>query len=184
MNNSNYLKQKGLLPLAISAIGIFIHIFFILGTLILTIPIYINYFSGEPPIIVFLAYLYFIPGMIAIVWSIPLIAGSIFVSAFPEIKLTDQGIECRVYKIFRKNIMWSEVCEILDLPNNFKALVLHRRGFFLFNGLWENQLYGQYVKNNKKPVLFLSSKLENREEAINFIKSKINIGQISLNKIN
>lgn len=176
MNKTKYLKQKGFLPFAISTIGLFLHTFFILGTLVFVLPYAIHDYLKEPLIIAFLDILVFVLLWLCFIISIPILGGAILVSAFPEIRLTDQGIECRIYKIFKKTIKWGEVQEIRDLPNNFKALVINRRGFFLFNGLYENKLYGHFVKNNKKPVLFLSSKLENGEEWLRYIKSKINKG--------
>lgn len=175
MDGSKYLKQRGTLPIGISAIGMFIHLYFILGSLVFVTPGVINNFVLEPFIPALFLFLIIIGGMTALLWPWPLLAGAIFVSAFPEIKLTYQGVETRVYKIFRKKYKWSEIREIIELPNNFIALVIYRPGFSLFNGLYENRLYGQFIKKNKKPVLFLSSKLEKREEALKFIKSKSNI---------
>jgi hypothetical protein len=174
MDNTRFQKQRGLIPVSVTLLGIFLHAFFILGTMYFVIPTILSYFNRETVVNAIFLSVGYLLWMTALIWSVPLIAGATFVNAFPEIRITQKGIECRVYKLFRNTIEWHELVEIIDLPRNFKAIVIKRRGFNLVNGLYSNQIYGHIVKL-KYPVLLISSDLENGEAFLNYIKTMLKV---------
>jgi hypothetical protein len=166
---TRFYKQKGWIPGLITGLGMFLHAVFILGSMYFIIPEIVGYFQGQTMLdAIILSTCYFM-WMIAIVCSVPLIAGALFVNAFPEIRCSEKGLETRVYKIFITTFPWEELNEIIEAPHNIKAVVIKRRGLNLVNGLYSNQIYGHNVKS-KFPVLLLAPGLENRDEIINFIE--------------
>ena len=172
MGFKNFYKQKGVIPTLVKSVGYLFHAFFILGSIYLGISMIAEIsMKGSFPISTILSALLAIPLVFAIL-AVPLIAGALFVNAFPEIRCTDNGLEARVYKIFKTTFNWNEVKEIIDAPYDIKALVIKRRGFNLVNGLYSNQIYGHIIKS-KNPVLLLSSDLENRDVLILNIETRI-----------
>jgi hypothetical protein len=174
MELSDFHKQKGLIPTLIWSIGFFLHAFFILGSLYFVIPTIIDFFMNESFLNASILSIGFVLFIICGVWSVPLIAGAIFVNAFPDLRCTENGIETRFYKIFKTTFTWNELQQIIDAPHEINAIVIKRRGFNLVNGLYSNQIYGHNIKS-KHPVLLLSSGLENRGELISYIKTKISL---------
>jgi hypothetical protein len=153
-------KQKGPLPTMLFAIGLFIHLVFIGGTLPFVVSTLTRMISMKITLDTFFEIFQFAVGIVAFVWSIPLIIGSFFVSAFPRIGITKDGIEFHSYLIFRSRVKWSEVNSILELPRGFKAITIVRSGSPLFNGLYSNKIYGDIV-NSKLPVILISPQMEN-----------------------
>lgn len=157
-----FYKQKGLLPTALFYIGLFIHLLFIGGTLPYFLLASVSLVSNEIASNTLISLIDLIFGMIGLVWSIPLIIGSFFVSAFPKIGLGKDGIETCTYLVFRSRIKWSEIDSILELPKGYKAITIARPGLSLINGLYSKKIFGDIVKS-KLPVLLISPYLENLE---------------------
>lgn len=155
-----FAKQKGVLPMMLFIVGLIIHMVSIVFTIPYIVPEILQFFSTEPFLDASLTTIKFLAFMIGFVWSVPLLIGSFFVSAFPEIRVTEKGIEYRSYKFIRSFLKWSEIDGVVPLKKGYKALKISRKGFVLINGLYSNQIYGAVVKV-KKPVILLSPKLEN-----------------------
>jgi hypothetical protein len=101
-----------------------------------------------------------------------LVIGILFAGLFPEIRIMDNGLKYRVI-FFKGLITWNEIEEVILFPSGYAALIISRKGFFLFNGLYFNKLYGHIIRH-EQPVLFLSSRLENLKEVLQIIGNKSN----------
>jgi hypothetical protein len=163
-----FLRQKGILPITLFVIGLLIHVIGIACTTpYVTVEIY-QYFLTLSLFEAILTTIQLLAFWVGVVWSIPLLIGSFFVAAFPEIRLDEKGIEYRSYKCIRSTLLWEEIENVVDLPRGYKAILINRKGFTLINGLYSNQIYGDVVKI-KRPVLLLSPKLENIETVLTTI---------------
>ena len=162
-------KQRGFLPSILYVTGLLVHLAIIGGTspfLFSTISaITSDEFNSHKAISI----VQLIIGMIGLVWSIPLIIGSFFVSVFPDMRVTEDGIEYCVYGIFRSRLKWNEINSVLQLPRGYRAIAISRAGSTLFNGLYTNKIFGDIVKSNL-PVVLISPHLEN----IDFLLREIN----------
>jgi hypothetical protein len=168
-----YIKQKGFLPQLLFFTGLLIHLIFIVGTIPAMILEFENFLTNSLLTCIFNIIIYLL-SWIGVIWSIPLLLGSLLVSAFPEIRTSEKGIGYRSYKLFSSIIYWEEIEEVISLSSGYKALRIKRKGSPLLNGLYSNQLYG-YVVNVNDPVLLLSPKLGNLQtimESIQMHKDK------------
>jgi len=165
-----YYRQRGFLPTILFGVGISIHLIFIGGTLPYLFGALFSMFSGTFTVFTFLSLLELVFGMIGLVWSIPLIIGTFLVSAFPKIRITNEGIEICTYLIFRSRFKWNEIAGVVKLPKGYKAITISRPGFPLINGLYSSKIYGDIVKSNL-PVILISPRLEN----INLLLQEIDI---------
>lgn len=167
-----FSKQKGLWPLVLLVTGLSLHIIFIGLTIPYVVLIISDIFSEAAIPVAIISTLEFMAGMIGLIWSIPLLIGSFCISAFPEIRIFEKGIECRTYKFIRSKIYWNEIIDVISLPKGYMALTISRRGSPLLNGLYSNKIYGGIVKS-KYPVLLLSPHLENKEVLLREITSHL-----------
>ena len=157
-----FYKQRGFLPMTLYYFGLFIHLVFIGGTLPYFLSALVAIVTTDNTQASLISVLELIFGMIGLVWSIPLIIGSFFVSAFPKIGVTKEGIETCTYLIFRSHIKWSQVDSVIELPRGYKAIAIARPGLSLFNGLYSNKIFGNIVKS-RLPVILISPQLENMD---------------------
>lgn len=155
-------KQRGFLPNILYIVGLLIHLIFIGGTLPYFFTAMASIFSDGLTLRTMGASLELAIGMIGLVWSIPLIIGSFFVNAFPNIRITENGLECCTYIFFCSRFKWSEIDGVMELSKGYKAITISRSGFALINGLYSNKIYGDIVKS-KLPVILLSPNLEDKE---------------------
>ena len=163
-----YNKQKGSLPFTLSLIGAAIHTIFILFSMPhVSIEVYRFFTSLQLKEAVFVT-LQLLAFWIGAIWSTPLLIGSFFVAAFPDIRLTEKGIEYRSYKFIRSFVSWREIDRIVNLRGGYKAIVIKRKGIALINGLYSNQIYGDIVKI-KRPIILISPNLENLESVLSSI---------------
>jgi len=90
--------------------------------------------------------------------------------AFPSIRISKNGL--RYYSFFgSKWIRWNEIDDIVDLkwPHNYKAVVINRKGFVIFNGLWVNFVYGAFL-GIPDPLILLSENINGRVELLDAIE--------------
>ena len=106
------------------------------------------------------------------------VVGLIIAGSFPELRIVENGLKYR-YLFVKGLVRWDEMEELVALkrPQGCLALVIKRKGFALFNGLWINALYGTGI-GHENPVVLISRGLEQRAEFLSEIAAHSGI-QIS-----
>ena len=92
---------------------------------------------------------------------------------FPAMRVEKSGLKYRYLGFLGGNIQWDEIDEIINLkrPQNAKAIVISRRGFFLFNGLWLNTVLGLIFTGQPVQILILTKEMSKREHLLEEIRS-------------
>ena len=164
-----YSNQRGFLPTVLYIVGLLIHLVFIGGTSPYFFEAILSIASGGFSLTTLGNLIEAVFVMVGLVWSIPLIIGSFFVSAFPAIGITNNGIETRTYFFFRSRITWKEIDSVITLPKGYRAIAIRRPGLPLINGLYSNKIYGDIVRSHL-PVILLSPQLENIDSLLEQIR--------------
>ncbi len=97
--------------------------------------------------------------------------GAILVSLFPAIRPTKAGLVCRVL-FFQGLIVWNEIDRIIQLPNDYVALAINRRGLSFLNGLYFNRLHGLLI-HKQEPVLLIAPGLDDHDPILREIATRI-----------
>jgi hypothetical protein len=169
-----YKTQRGCFPIFISTIGSIFFVGLIGGLLISNIE---SWFSARTIISV--------NGTIKFIFShltIDLIILMIFLpwplffaGMFPMVRITRQGVKYRYLGLFGGLIRFDEIEEIADLkrPPDYKVIIISRKGFYLFKGLWMSRMYGLAFTGQNISVLVLSPGICGRDEFLDEIQQNI-----------
>jgi|WetSurMetagenome_2_1015567.scaffolds.fasta_scaffold274221_1 hypothetical protein len=98
-----------------------------------------------------------------------------FSEIFPAVRASKEGVKYRYLYFFGGLIRYQEIEEIADLkkPSNYKLIVISRKGFFIFNGLWMATFLGFLITGQMIPVLVLSPGIEDREKLLDEIQRNL-----------
>jgi hypothetical protein len=157
-----YYRQKGLIPLSTSFLGITIAVYSLLTSIVETFK-NLQLSSTMVDIIASLV-------AACIVLAIPIWASLFLILMFPAIKIMEDGLKYSSLGIITGTIKWNEIENLRGFDNGFIAIGIRRKGFFLFNGLYFNKIYALLI-GHESPVLFLSSKTENLKGIVNAIQN-------------
>jgi hypothetical protein len=104
--------------------------------------------------------------------------GTMLVGLFPDVRVSKEGVGYK-YLLFLGQIYWNEISEVYEVtrPRLFKgciALIISREGYsrLCTKGLYHQTLHARFIGAGL-PILLISPGLENRDEILNTIKSKI-----------
>lgn len=150
-----FYTQKGFLPRLAVVLGIIIPAVFFARIAMYSIPMYLKLIDArEFSIILGEGIKYFVLSILYLV--IPVYVGVFLSGLFPLIRLSKRGVEYKYFGgIIKKIILWSEVEAVKKLNNGYWAILINRRGFPLFNGLYMNEFYGRLMRCGY-PVILLS----------------------------
>mgnify|MGYP002067116632 CR=1 FL=1 len=98
------------------------------------------------------------------------IFGMFFISLFPRLRLTENGVRYR-FMFFTGTIRWEEIKHISQARNGIILISIYRKGFFLFNGLFFQGLLAWFIGNDF-PLLLISSSLVQRNQFMQEILSR------------
>lgn len=165
-----YSIQKGVLPRLTGIIGLVLPIFvllldmdYILKNISTRIPELMGN-STKPVWLVVLMFLF-------VTMFFPIYFGMLLASIFPAIEIRRDGIKFTFWEFFGSKINWDEIDSLVYYTNGNIILLIDKRGFPLFNGLYFNDLLAKRFRSHL-PIIILSPGLEKREEIIKEILSK------------
>ena len=93
---------------------------------------------------------------------------------FPAVQVSSKGIAYRHAVLGGGLIRWNEVSDIVPINKGKNiAVVIKRKGWFLFNGLWLFSLTGIMFTNQIIPILVISSGIDNHDQVISQIKNEL-----------
>lgn len=167
-----YNYQKGLLPISLNFIGIFIpSLFFIFGIKTL-IPLYIKSIDTQPINEVLSITINLLVGL-SIYLILPIFIGILLSGLFPALAVSKNGIRYMYFGgVVRGEILWGEVISLRKLKDDYLIIMLERKGIPLLNGLYFNSLYGRLF-GVSQPIILLSPSLTNRENIVINIEKNI-----------
>jgi hypothetical protein len=172
-----YHTQKGCLPFMLATISGLLFIGFITVCLSSIIQDWNNaqilYPMNEAVRELFFSFAIYLGIFIVIILPLVGILGGMF----PAIRVTKRGLKYSFLGFGGGLLLWEEIENILDLknPKNCKAILISRKGFFLFNGLWPNTMYGIFFIGHIEPILLISSGIQDREKLLRDIRAHIDI---------
>jgi hypothetical protein len=169
-----YKSQRGCLPYFTTLIGTISFVLICTGILIINLKsLSSSHLSVEPTDMLINILSNFAISLILLIIFLP---WSLFLSEmFPAIQLSKEGIKYRYLAFFGGVIKYNEVKEIVDLRRfaRYKLIVISRKGFFLFNGLWKPTIFGLLFTGRLIPVLVLSPGIEDREKLLDEIQRNL-----------
>ena len=160
-----YKTQKGCLPSLVTSIGGLFFVGSLTYIVILDIIVATEFrstiFYEELSRRLFSALVITLIFLLLIIPLTLMIAGM-----FPALRVTKEGLKYRFLGFWGGLIHWKEIEEIIDIkwPHNYKAIVISRKGLFLFNGLWSHVFYGLLFVGQLVPIILISPSVNAHEE--------------------
>lgn len=164
-----YYHQKGFAPTMHQVLGLIISGVFFVYAIITFSPSYLNFVSALNLYDALIATIKLVAGL-SLYLTIPFYFGMLLTSKYPSIKLIRSGIKFFFFfGICKGDIRWNEIEEIRTQKNGDVILLINRKGFPIFNGLYFFAMHG---KKHYEPILLISRSTENFENLISIIKKQ------------
>jgi hypothetical protein len=92
------------------------------------------------------------------------IFGFLFLSIFPDVRLSADGIRYRVW-LSHNVVKWNEIENLIELNNGIIVVSIRRKGLAILRGLFFQRIIGYFI-HHEYPVILLSRGLEHRKSIV------------------
>lgn len=162
-----FKTQKGAFPISSKIIGLSA----ILFSMFITSRFVLELFRQTEKHSLLIA-LFFLSSIVAPFF----IFGFLFLSIFPDVRLSSDGIRYRVWLAYGV-VKWNEIENLVELNNGVIVISIQRKGFSVFRRLFFQRIVGYFIRH-EYPVILLSRGLEQRESLLIEIMANCSVKQI------